>query len=141
MRIIRKLGDIIQIGIPAFSLASTFYYKDKKGFIRLTILLIVNQIAIETIKTLTDIQRPNGKSRAFPSGHTAVAFLGAFFYSYRYRHLKSWQHQAIKITLFASACFVGFSRWHCNAHWPSDIVGGFCLGFLLSRFSGTFVFP
>lgn len=66
-------------------------------------------------------------SYSFPSGHTASSFTAAFIIFYHQR----------KIGIFALilASLIGFSRIYLFCHYPSDVLGGVFLAFLISIFT------
>ncbi|MDH4275189.1 MAG: phosphatase PAP2 family protein, partial [Gammaproteobacteria bacterium] len=67
---------------------------------------------------------PTLRFRAFPSGHTATAFLVAtvvIFYTRRW-----WLQWGVGL----AALVVGLSRMAVGAHWPTDVLGGVVLGWL-----------
>ena len=67
------------------------------------------------------IKRPKGYS--FPSGHTTLAFAIAFI---AYRILpKRYSIPAILI-----AALMGFSRIYMGVHYPTDILGSICVGYV-----------
>ena len=63
---------------------------------------------------------------SFPSGHTLTAFSAVFIAVLVFPKLPNWSR--ISLALLASAC--GFSRILLAQHWPSDVIGGACLGML-----------
>ena len=63
------------------------------------------------------------KSFSFPSGHTTLAFSVAFII---YRILP----KRYSIPAFLIAALVAFSRLYLGVHYPSDILGGICVGYV-----------
>lgn len=71
------------------------------------------------------IQVPTDYS--FPSGHTFSSFAAAVSIFY-------WNRRA-GYGAFVLATFIAFSRLYFFVHYPTDILGGICLGLLLALFS------
>lgn len=67
------------------------------------------------------IKRPKGFS--FPSGHTTLAFAVAFIIS---RILP----KRYSIPAFLIAALVAFSRLYLGVHYPTDVLGGICVGYV-----------
>ena len=70
------------------------------------------------------VKKPHDFS--FPSGHTACAFICAFM---AYRQLD--KKFSIPIVIFA--ILVAFSRLYVGVHYPSDILGGILLAYILYK--------
>ncbi|MDO5714019.1 MAG: phosphatase PAP2 family protein [Tissierellia bacterium] len=71
------------------------------------------------------IKEPSGYS--FPSGHTLASFTSVtilYFYN------KKWGKWA-----FLLALIIGFSRMYHFVHYPTDVLAGMVLGYLLGRLS------
>ena len=71
------------------------------------------------------------ESFSFPSGHAAFGFIfyGTFAYFIWLTDLpKIWKYFAITF-LVALSITIGFSRIYLRGHYPSDVLGGFCLGY------------
>ena len=81
-------------------------------------------------KSLTKRERPNGASEdSFPSGHTAVSFMGAEFLYQEYKHISPWYG----IVGYGVAATTGYLRMHNNKHWFSDVVAGAGFGILSTK--------
>lgn len=97
---------------------------------RQTLLLIASGILTSAMvwptKKLTNIERPNEKPYAFPSGHTAYAFTIATFIDKEFRYKKPW----LSIASYSIAGATGILRVLNNAHWMSDILAGAGVGIL-----------
>ncbi len=77
-----------------------------------------------SLKSITKQQRPDGSSKAFPSGHTAEAFASAEFLRQEYKEVSPWYG----IAGYATATATGLLRMYNNKHWLSDIVAGAGIG-------------
>ena len=70
--------------------------------------------------------------KSFPSGHTAISFAFASVMAHRYPH-----NRWIKWGSYALATGVSFSRYPAKKHFPSDIVAGVPVGYLIGRYLAT----
>ena len=107
----------------------------------LTVLLLVDQV----FKPLFDRRRPLGRlvdnihGKSFPSGHASgnllLYFLLVYIISIRFP-----QH---KIKLYAIAIvlllLMGLGSTYLRVHWATDILAGYCLGYLLFALSIIFL--
>lgn len=99
---------------------------------RLNTLLIIGKAeaimlaSVYALKYTTNIERPNGKSYAFPSGHTAQAFLAASIVHTEFRDKSQWYG----IGAYTIATGVGALRMLNNKHWQSDVFAGAGIGIL-----------
>ena len=95
-------------------------------------LLISQVFTLSTVyflKTVTKETRPNGGSRAFPSGHTAYAFASADVF---YHALKDNQ-PILAYAGYIPALATGVYRLTRDKHWISDVLVGAGIGMLFSR--------
>jgi hypothetical protein len=85
----------------------------------------VMSVIVQSVKRITKITRPDGfGENAFPSGHTATAFVGAEFLNQEYGSRSKWY--SIAGYLVASA--VGYMRLYNNRHWMRDVIAGAGVG-------------
>lgn len=114
-------------GLYGFNLISS---QNRHELSRQTLLLFTSGVLTSAMvwptKKLTDIDRPNDKPYAFPSGHTAYAFTIATFMDKEFRHKSPW----VSITSYSLAGATGVLRVLNNAHWMSDILAGAGVGIL-----------
>ena len=113
----------------------------KNTFIDRTALLGLSGIfaggADQITKHLTHRLRPNGQDYlSFPSGHTAVAFMGAEFLAQEY----SEKSPIYTIIGYTAAVTTGVFRMYNRDHWFSDVVAGAGLG-VLSTKAAYLVYP
>jgi membrane-associated phospholipid phosphatase len=71
-------------------------------------------------------------TRSFPSGHVTsyMALYGFLFYLVYTLMRPSPLRSALLTLLGAMTGLVGLSRVYLGAHWASDVLGGYCLGFI-----------
>jgi hypothetical protein len=114
-------------GLYGFNLISS---QNRHELSRQTLLLFTSGVLTSAMvwptKKITDIDRPNDKPYAFPSGHTAYAFTIATFMDKEFRHKSPW----VSITSYSLAGATGVLRVLNNAHWMSDILAGAGVGIL-----------
>ncbi|WP_124980438.1 phosphatase PAP2 family protein [Nonlabens xiamenensis] len=93
--------------------------------------------SVNLIKNNTSIRRPSGRSlSSFPSGHTAIAFMGAEFMHQEFKHLSAWY----SVGAYSVAALSGFLRVYNDKHWFSDVVAGAGIGILCTKI-GYWVYP
>lgn len=71
------------------------------------------------------------ESFSFPSGHATLSFIlyGTLAYFIWLTDLpKVWKYVAMVFLVLLSLS-IGFSRVYLRVHYPSDVLGGFCLGY------------
>lgn len=87
-------------------------------------------VVVQTTKHITKLVRPDGYGHnAFPSGHTAVAFVAAEFLNQEYKG-RSFIIPALGYT---AAATVGYMRLYNNKHWFKDIISGAGIGMGITR--------
>ena len=122
----RKIGDVLQIGIPITAAYSTYYMNDLDGFKYFLKSYLSTVTATHLLKVITQKRRPDSSDYlSFPSGHTSSAFSGASFIHYRYGFKYS-------IPFYLLASFTGYSRVQSKKHYTEDVVAGAGLAILNS---------
>lgn len=120
---IEKTGDIVQLGLPVGAFAISCF--DGDSYENFLYSMIATQVVTHTVKRTLNRERPNGGDFSFPSGHTSCAFQAASFLHFKY----GWK---VGLPSFALAGFVGWSRFHADKHYISDILAGAALGVFMS---------
>ena len=83
--------------------------------------------SVYAVKRLAGVQRPDSSAdNAFPSGHTAQAFLAASIVHTEFRDRSQWYG----VGAYAVATSVAAFRMINNKHWQSDVVAGAGFGIL-----------
>ena len=113
------------VGLYGYNIISS---QNRHELGRQTLLLVGSGVLTTALvvptKLLTDMERPNGKPHAFPSGHTAYAFTIATFMDKEFRHKSPW----ISVASYTIAGATGVVRVLNNAHWMSDVLAGAGVG-------------
>lgn len=113
---------------------NAFGIKGKNNFGNRTALaiksILLNDLITNNLKGWTDVTRPNGGKRSFPSGHTSFAFTVAHFMHKEYGETSVWY----SIGAYACATTVGIMRIAKNMHWISDVLTGAGIGILSTEF-------
>lgn len=82
------------------------------------------------MKKGTKVMRPDNSSRnSFPSGHTAMAFVGAELLWQEYHHDSPWYG----VAGYTLATATGILRMYNNRHWLSDVAMGAGIGILSGK--------
>ena len=127
-----RLDDFLQwapyLEIPAVLLAGVEARNDR---LNLALVVLKGELIMLTsvylVKELTHIQRPDSADyRAFPSGHTAQAFLAASIVHTEFRAKSQWYG----IGAYTLATGVAALRMINNKHWQSDVIAGAGFGIL-----------
>ncbi|MDR1981223.1 MAG: phosphatase PAP2 family protein [Tannerellaceae bacterium] len=94
--------------------------------ILLTLAEGMNAGMVHGLKKVINTPRPDGKPYAFPSGHTANAFLGAHL---AWKEFKD-SNPVLAYSGYAAAAAVAGMRLYKNRHWVADVVAGAGFGIL-----------
>ena len=122
--------------IPAVSVYALGFLgiKGKNSMIDKTALYFISNaimgLSVDILKNQNHKLRPDGSDyRAFPSGHTATAFVAAEFMNQEYRNISPWY----SLAGYTIATATGTLRMLNNKHWLSDVVTGAGIGILSTK--------
>lgn len=114
--------------------------EDKKGLVALIIAVFISLIFIDWgVKNVIKRPRPqfsvaqtivvqdSRDSYSFPSGHTTLAFAGAYILAYEH---KKWAKY-----YYILAFLIAFSRIYLGKHYPSDVIAGAVIGLFIGWLS------
>ncbi|MEH7072422.1 phosphatase PAP2 family protein [Neobacillus drentensis] len=137
---ITVMGDKIGIGVAAL-LALVWLLLKKRNLLGAAVLALSLGIGNEVSKILKDaFQRPRPdlehlvyvKSYSFPSGHAMVGMIVYFMIAYLL--LEEAKSRAGKVTIAVITAIllllIGASRIILHVHYPTDVIGGYALGYL-----------
>jgi membrane-associated phospholipid phosphatase len=143
MNLITFLGNVIPSMVLLIVTALIIYQKKRKLESK---MLLISTIGIEIISTITKFtvarQRPDpnlikqvGKflyNDSFPSGHVLffVGFFGFLLFLAYTTLPKNFYRSALLILLLLLLILIGISRIYLGAHWFSDVLGAYLIGFL-----------
>lgn len=107
--------------------------KDKleKHLIEVAAAALLLNAAVQPLKYIYKRPRPNGKSKSFPSAHTATSFLGS---ELLHQELKDTQPTLSYGGYIISAGTAVLRLYH-NKHWFSDVLAGATIGVLAAKLS------
>ncbi len=114
--------------LNAFGVKGKHNLKDRTIILGTATLLMAGSTF--AVKGITKVERPDGSSNdSFPSGHTAVAFMGAEFLYQEYKDVSVWYG----VAGYVVAAGTGVCRMYNNRHWFSDVVAGAGFGILSTK--------
>ena len=127
--------------IPANLLLLAYYLFIKKHrwySIKIPTIAISTTAMLFLLKTLFNRPRPliplvkEAKGLSFPSGHAMISFTfyGLLIYIVWQTALKKWIKWLLTILLLLLIFTIGLSRIYLRVHYASDVIAGFCIGFI-----------
>jgi membrane-associated phospholipid phosphatase len=137
---ITEMGDKKGIGVVAL-LALAWLLLKQRNYLGAGVLALSLALGNEVSKLLKDLfERPRPdlehlvdvKSYSFPSGHAMVGMIVYFMIAYLLMEdAKSKAGKIAIAVITASLLFlIGASRIILHVHYPSDVLGGYALGYL-----------
>ena len=94
-------------------------------------------LPVRTIKNNYSASRPYGGNNSFPSGHTAVAFVGAHIIYKEFKDSNPW----IAYSGYAMASVTAGARVIHDKHWVCDVVAGAGIAMLATELAYFIYFP
>ena len=126
------------IGATIVAILWRWYRRDRDGVVILTSLAVVTQLLDALLKTAVHRIRPEPLHAytklyvaSFPSGHAmnAIAMYGVIAI------LIAREQPRLRRLLFSIVVLIslaiGVARVYLRLHWPTDVLGGYCMGLLL----------
>jgi undecaprenyl-diphosphatase len=110
--------------------AILWWRRERAAAVLLPALGVVAHLLLPLLKWLISKPRPTLRGYGFPSGHVFAATVFVVVAVYLLWSLEAprrWQRAARAIGIIF-VTLVGYSRIYVNAHWLSDVVGGFLVG-------------
>jgi undecaprenyl-diphosphatase len=126
---------------PAYTLITAYFLFYKKNMaiaLNIAAIGISSAIVLNLVKDIFRRTRPfdplipNVNGFSFPSGHSFSAFTfgGILIYILWQSDIKKgWKYVWSILLILFSSC-IAFSRVYLHVHYPSDVIGGFCLSML-----------
>lgn len=117
---------------------SLYFQKRKRESFFFILILVAGEIITDVVKLIVGRERPllqmiNYSGFSFPSGHSTFSIILFSLIIYFYKDsIKNKTKKFIFIAVNVLAILlIGFSRIYLNAHWFSDVIGGYALGFFV----------
>ena len=117
--------------IPLIALGVALMWRSSRRWAVALPLLMAGTGALQLVaKWAIDRPRPNLAAWGFPSGHvlSLVVFFGLVAYLFATSSLTPSRRRLGYAGCAATVLVVAFSRMYLEAHWVSDLAGGFTLG-------------
>ncbi|MGZ5220343.1 MAG: phosphatase PAP2 family protein [Chitinophagaceae bacterium] len=115
-----------------------FIKKHKWYSIKVPAIALTSLVLMFALKNLFGRPRPNvplifkADGLSFPSGHAlfSITFYGLLVYIIYKSLEEKWLKWALIVFLSILIFIIGFSRVYLRVHYATDVIAGFCVGFL-----------
>jgi membrane-associated phospholipid phosphatase len=127
--------------IPAFLLLMAYYFFVRKNTwngIRVAVVSLSSLGVMFALKMVFKRPRPDMpllrqvEGLSFPSGHAfmSFSFFGIVIYLIYKSQFKGWKRYLAVCIFVLITLLVGISRIYLRVHYASDVIAGFCMGFM-----------
>ena len=113
-------------------------FHDKKALV-----LVINVFSCIGLNSLIKhiIRRPRPSVKhlikqggfSFPSGHAMICLYGYLLYLVHIKIKNKWLKLLLEILLLFIIISIGLSRIYVGVHYPTDIIAGYCLAYVISN--------
>ncbi|HUC80513.1 MAG TPA: phosphatase PAP2 family protein [Flavisolibacter sp.] len=115
-----------------------FIKKNKWYSIKIPAIALTSLALMYGLKHLFGRPRPDvpllfeAEGLSFPSGHAlfSITFYGLLIYILYKEVANAWVKGVLITLLFLLAMIIGFSRVYLRVHYATDVIAGFCVGFV-----------
>lgn len=150
LKFFTKIGDVQSLFfISSITVLIMLVFDKKKIAISVALNIIISSISYVVLKNIFQRPRPEIAERlieengfSFPSGHSTnnMAFYALAIYLV-YKNVKNKKiRDIICLILGIIPIIIGFSRMYLRVHYPSDVLGGFCLGIIVVILFTSFLY-
>lgn len=123
---ITRLGDLIQVIVPAYALGIAMNEHDTTGIEQFVYTFAATEATVYGLKFAVQERRPDGSDNlSFPSGHTALTMFGASFIHNRYGLKRA-------LLPYLMTGFTAYSRIDAQRHYWWDTLAGAAISGLIS---------
>lgn len=118
------------------SVLTLVFMKNKKQALALALCLAVVGLLNLFVKLAVARPRPDyglieESGKSFPSGHAMISMCYYGFLIYLSQGMKRWAKLSASISLPIAIFTLGMSRVYLGVHYMSDVIAGWCLGFVV----------
>lgn len=90
---------------------------------------LITEALVQSVKRIAKVERPNGGTMSFPSGHTGVAFASA---TVLFEEFKD-ENLPVALSGYGFSTATGILRITNNFHWISDVLAAAGTGMLITQ--------